>query len=111
MKTTFVWLKLILLSAFIAVAVFYAPEQKQGWYGLVFVGAAYLFVDGMEKRAGQKALAALYANKAESYRWLQQNLSGSRIRDLKLIRRRFNLPLASAVKVLDEYLASERSTD
>ena len=111
MKKPFVWLKLILLSAFIAVVVFYSPEQKQGWYGLVFVGAAYLFSDGMEKRAGQKALAALYADKAESYRWLQQNLSGSRIQDLKLIRRRFNLPLVSAVKVLDEYLASERSTD
>ena len=98
MKTTFVWLKLILLSALIAVAVFYAPEQKQGWYVLLFIGATYWyvllfigatywFVDGMEKRAGQKALAALYADKAESYRWLQQNLSGSRIRDLKLIRR------------------------
>ena len=111
MKTTFVWLKLILLSALIAVAVFYAPEQKQGWYVLLFIGATYWFVDGMEKRAGQKALAALYADKAESYRWLQQNLSGSRIQDLKLIRRQFNLPLALAVKVLDEYLASERSAD
>jgi len=111
MKKPFVWLKLILSSAFFAVAVFYVPEQKQGWYVLLFIGAAYLFADVMEKRADQKALAALYADKAESYRWLQQNLSGSRIRDLKLIRRRFNLPLASAVKVLDEYLASERSAD
>lgn len=111
MKKTSVWLKLALLSAFIAVAVFYAPEHAQGRYGLLFIGAAYLFADGMEKRADRKALSALYADKTESYRWLRQNVSGNRNHDLKLIRRRFDLSLASAVKMLDEYLASERPAD
>ena len=54
MKTTFVWLKLILLSALIVVAVFYEPEQKQGWYVLLFIEPTYWFVDGMENVPAKK---------------------------------------------------------
>ena len=36
---------------------------SEGWYVLLLIGAAYWFVNGMEKRAGQNALAALYADK------------------------------------------------
>jgi hypothetical protein len=36
---------------------------SEGWYVLLLIGAAYWFVNGMEKRAGPNALAAPYADK------------------------------------------------
>ncbi|MDO4878636.1 MAG: hypothetical protein Q3966_04990 [Neisseria sp.] len=101
--------KMLLLKAVAAIVltvlvfVFYRKEGDDGLHYFLIVFAVHFAADCLERYGNRKALAAFYADKEAAYAWLAQNLTGSRVEDLKLVRRHFKLPLAAAVEVLDEY--------
>ena len=93
----------LMLLVAVLVFVFYQKEGDDGLRYFLLVFAVHLGVDCLERFGNRKALEAFYADKEEAYCWLRQNLTGDYAADLKLVRKRFSLPLAAAVEVLDEY--------